>query len=140
MNKKELRKIIRQVVAECLSEKNPDMDGWSVIAVGYPGMGRGSSPKWAIHKDNSDEYLTKDGKWDIPMYAKTFWDQAAAQQFANEKLGGGEVTEMTGTGAVQGYMTPNAFSKKVQEQEEPEPYNAETDQFSPGPRQRPENW
>ena len=51
--------------------------------------------------------------------------------------------EMTTTGAVQGYMTPGAFKptkKKKIKEEQPEPYDAETDTFAPGPRQRPEDW
>lgn len=30
--------------------------------------------------------------------------------------------------------------RDLQEEEQPEMYDAETDQFAPGPRQRPENW
>lgn len=49
--------------------------------------------------------------------------------------------EMTTTGAVQGYMTPKAFSRKrISEEEQPEPHDPETDTFAPGPRQRPEDW
>ncbi len=51
--------------------------------------------------------------------------------------GGGTGMGMSVTGAVQGYSTPNAFrKKKVKENEQPEPYDAETDQFAPGPRSR----
>jgi hypothetical protein len=40
---------------------------------------------------------------------------------------------------VYGY---NAFRKmhNIKEEEQPEPYDSETDQFAPGPRQRPEDW
>lgn len=48
-----------------------------------------------------------------------------------------DMMEMTTTGAVQGYMTPNAFKKKkFNEEEQPEHYDAESDQFAPGPRSR----
>lgn len=48
-----------------------------------------------------------------------------------------DMMEMTGTGAVAGYSTPHAFKKKkFNEEGQPEPYDAETDQFAPGPRDR----
>ena len=51
--------------------------------------------------------------------------------------GGGTGMGMSVTGAVQGYSTPNAFrKKKIKEEGQPEPYDAETDQFAPGPRDR----
>lgn len=102
---------------KCGHRWNPDnvkqSKGWYVCAVGYPGMSRGSSPKYAVCQDYTSKYLTADGEWDKPMFAKTFWGRDEAEAFAQEKLGA--VKEMTTTGAVQGYMTPRAFKKKIKE-------------------------
>lgn len=68
--------------------------GWSVVAVGYPGIGKGSPSKWAVHKDYSTEYLTKTGEWGKPMFSATFWNRNDAEAFARKMLGNSPVKEV----------------------------------------------
>ena len=102
-----IRKLIRESICEIQAESTP---GWSIVAVGFPGTSRQSPSRWAIHRDNSTQYLTKTGEWGSPMEGQTFMSADEAAQFAQQHLSG-EVKEITTTGAVAGYMTPVAFKK-----------------------------
>ena len=52
--------------------------------------------------------------------------------------GAGSVQQPLDRYDITAYVTPVA--RKMDEEEQPEPYDAETDTFAPGPRQRPEDW
>ncbi len=53
--------------------------------------------------------------------------------------GAGSIEDPLDKYDITAYVTPVPASQ-ISEEEQPEMYDAETDQFAPGPRQRPEDW